>query len=30
LTEDELARGEDYFSVMEANLEALRQGLGCR
>jgi len=30
LTEDELARGEDYFSVMEANLGALRQGLGCR
>jgi zinc transport system substrate-binding protein len=30
LTEDEIARGEDYFSVMEANLEALRSGLGCR
>ena len=30
LTEDELAAGEDYFSVMEANLEALRTGLGCR
>ena len=30
LTEDELARGEDYFSVMEANLDALREGLGCR
>jgi zinc transport system substrate-binding protein len=30
LTEDELARGEDYFSVMETNLEALREGLGCR
>jgi zinc transport system substrate-binding protein len=30
LTEGELARGEDYFSVMEANLETLRQGLGCR
>lgn len=29
LTEDELARGDDYFSVMEANLEALRKGLGC-
>ncbi len=29
LTEDELARGEDYFSVMEANLAALRDGLGC-
>ena len=30
LTEEELARGEDYFSVMEANLDALRTGLGCR
>jgi zinc transport system substrate-binding protein len=30
LTEEELARGEDYFTVMEANLEALRTGLGCR
>ncbi|MGH3011622.1 MAG: metal ABC transporter substrate-binding protein [Gaiellaceae bacterium] len=30
LTEDELARGEDYFTVMEANLQALREGLGCR
>jgi zinc transport system substrate-binding protein len=30
LTEAELARGEDYFSVMEANLDALRRGLGCR
>ncbi|MGH3038620.1 MAG: metal ABC transporter substrate-binding protein [Gaiellaceae bacterium] len=30
LTEDELARGEDYFAVMEANLQALREGLGCR
>ncbi len=30
LTEEELARGEDYFSLMEANLEALRDGLGCR
>jgi zinc transport system substrate-binding protein len=30
LTEEELARGEDYFSVMEANLAALRSGLGCR
>lgn len=30
LAEDEIAQGEDYFSVMEANLEALRQGLGCR
>lgn len=30
LTEEQLDRGEDYFSVMEANLEALREGLGCR
>jgi zinc transport system substrate-binding protein len=30
LTEDELARGDDYFSVMRANLAALREGLGCR
>jgi zinc transport system substrate-binding protein len=30
LGEDQLAGGEDYFSVMEANLEALRDGLGCR
>lgn len=30
LTEDDLDRGEDYFSVMEANLDALRTGLGCR
>lgn len=30
LTEDELASGEDYFSVMEKNLAALREGLGCR
>jgi|Tabmets5t2r1_1033131.scaffolds.fasta_scaffold21807_2 zinc transport system substrate-binding protein len=30
LTEEELDRGEDYFTVMEANLEALRTGLGCR
>lgn len=29
LTEDELARGDDYLSVMRANLEALREGLGC-
>jgi zinc transport system substrate-binding protein len=29
LTEDELARGEDYLSVMRANLTALRGGLGC-
>jgi zinc transport system substrate-binding protein len=30
LTEDEIAQGDDYFSVMEANLDALREGLGCR
>ena len=30
LTEDEIAAGDDYFSVMEANLDALRTGLGCR
>jgi len=30
LTEEELARGENYFTVMRANLEALREGLGCR
>jgi zinc transport system substrate-binding protein len=30
LTEDELERGEDYFSIMRANLAALRKALGCR
>jgi zinc transport system substrate-binding protein len=30
LTEEEEAAGEDYFSVMRANLAALREGLGCR
>jgi zinc transport system substrate-binding protein len=30
LTPEELERGEDYFSVMRANLAALRQALGCR
>jgi len=30
LSEEDLAAGEDYFSVMRANLEALREGLGCR
>ena len=30
LTEEELARGENYLSVMRANLEAMRAGLGCR
>ena len=29
LTEAELDRGETYFSVMRANLAALRRGLGC-
>ena len=29
LTEDEIADGEDYFSVMRANLAALRKALGC-
>ena len=30
LTEEELERGENYLSVMRANLAALREGLGCR
>ena len=30
LTEDELAGGADYFSIMRENLAALREGLGCR
>jgi zinc transport system substrate-binding protein len=30
LTEDEIARGDDYLSLMRANLAALRAGLGCR
>ncbi len=30
LTKEALDAGEDYFSVMRANLEALRGGLGCR
>jgi zinc transport system substrate-binding protein len=30
LTEEELERGEDYFSIMRENLEALRGALGCR
>ena len=30
LTRPELGRGEDYFSIMRANLAALRKGLGCR
>jgi zinc transport system substrate-binding protein len=30
LDEDQLAAGETYFSVMRANLQALRQALGCR
>ena len=28
--EDELEAGGDYFTVMRANLETLREGLGCR
>jgi zinc transport system substrate-binding protein len=30
LTETELERGEDYFSVMRENLAVLREALGCR
>ncbi|HVM17416.1 MAG TPA: zinc ABC transporter substrate-binding protein [Gaiellaceae bacterium] len=30
LTADERARGDDYFDVMRANLETLREALGCR
>lgn len=30
LTEEQEAAGEDYFSIMLANLEALRSALGCR
>ena len=30
LTKDELASGDDYLSVMQRNLEALRAALGCR
>jgi zinc transport system substrate-binding protein len=30
LSQDELARGEDYFSVMRSNLAAIRRALGCR
>jgi zinc transport system substrate-binding protein len=30
LTGDEQARGDDYFSLMRANLAALRKALGCR
>jgi zinc transport system substrate-binding protein len=30
LGEEALDRGDDYFSVMRANLAALRAGLGCR
>jgi zinc transport system substrate-binding protein len=30
LTEEQLADGEDYFSVMRENLAALRKALGCR
>ncbi len=30
LTKDETAHGEDYFTVMRANLRSLREALGCR
>jgi len=30
LSKDELADGQNYFSIMRANLSALRQALGCR
>ena len=29
LTEEEASQGEDYFSLMRANLSSLRAGLGC-
>jgi zinc transport system substrate-binding protein len=29
LTEEEASKGEDYFSLMRANLSSLRSGLGC-
>lgn len=30
LSDEDLAAGEDYFSLMRANLRALQEGLGCR
>jgi zinc transport system substrate-binding protein len=30
LSREQLDRGDDYFSIMRANLRALRRGLGCR
>jgi zinc transport system substrate-binding protein len=30
LTDEEIGRGEDYFTRMRANLRALQEGLGCR
>ena len=30
LTEEQVARGDDYFSVMRRNLATLRMALGCR
>ena len=30
LTDEQVAAGEDYFSVMRENLAALRKALGCR
>jgi zinc transport system substrate-binding protein len=29
LTENEVSKGENYFSLMRANLRSLREGLGC-
>jgi zinc transport system substrate-binding protein len=29
LTQEEIARGDNYFTLMRANLRALRKGLGC-
>ncbi len=30
LTKDEIAQGDDYFTVMRSNLRSLREALGCR
>ena len=30
LTEDDVAQGDDYFSLMRENLRTLQRGLGCR
>ena len=29
-SDEQLAAGEDYLSIMRTNLETLRDGLGCR